>query len=260
MRGLRLALVLVLMCLVGAAQATVSTSASSTTIAGNGSTTAFTYAFIIPSASEAVVSVTNTTVTPNVTATLAASAYSISGLGNAAGGTVTYPLSGPALGVGYFITIARVLPLVQTTSISNQGAFYPQVIEKALDYQMQAIQQLQAQINTMTNEITTGAPIVYSRFRQILTGYSDTASTTDSFIAWNSAAATSKTENLFACNAAAIGATLIIADRANTSGTYPVLIIPNGGDTIVPAASGYLNSNGESVNLTCDGNAHWIAN
>jgi len=50
------------------------------------------------------------------------------------GGTILYPVAGPPLPGGSKITIARILPAVQDTSISNQSIVYPPVIEQALDY------------------------------------------------------------------------------------------------------------------------------
>jgi len=60
------------------------------------------------------------------------------------GGTVTYPLSGAPIPELSSLTIVRTLPLVQTTTISNQGDFAPIVIEEALDELEMQIQQIGA--------------------------------------------------------------------------------------------------------------------
>lgn len=59
-----------------------------------------------------------------------------------AGGSVTYAPLGVPIAIGTSLTIARVLPIVQGTSLANQGASYPKVIEAALDYLTMALQQL----------------------------------------------------------------------------------------------------------------------
>lgn len=130
---------------------TVETNASSVTLAGNGATTSWPFAFLIPGAfdgdqSNVVLTVVDETVTPAVTTTILPGAYTITGVGNPAGGAVTYPLSGSPLAANMFITTQRVLAVVQSTEISNQGGFYPQVLEAALDYLTMLTQQQQAQI------------------------------------------------------------------------------------------------------------------
>lgn len=119
---------------------TISTSSSKIVALGNGATVMFTFGFLIPQSGEEQVIFTDAngvqTILPNTQ-------YMLVGFGNPAGGTVTYPLVGSPIPTGTSLTIARVLPLVQGTTISNQGAFYPQVVEGALDYEMMVSQQLQ---------------------------------------------------------------------------------------------------------------------
>jgi len=119
---------------------------------GNGATTSFPFNFIIPNAGSLVVSITNNNVNPPTTTILASNQYTVTGLGttnefisgSGSGGAVTYPVSGSPLAAGYSITIQRIVPLQQNTSLSNQGAFYPQVVEAALDYLTMAVQQIAA--------------------------------------------------------------------------------------------------------------------
>lgn len=61
------------------------------------------------------------------------------------GGDVTYPLSGSPIPDGSSLTIVRILPETQETQISNQGAFYPRVVEQELDLLMMTIQQVSDQ-------------------------------------------------------------------------------------------------------------------
>ncbi len=124
----------------------LTTTQSTVTYLGNGATTLFAYNFEVPAQSQMVVTLTNNNVSPPVTSVLSTTQYSVSGIGNATGGTVTYPVSGSPLASGWTITIQRVVTYQQSTSLANQGAFYPQVVEAALDYLTMQTQQLAAQI------------------------------------------------------------------------------------------------------------------
>ncbi len=68
--------------------------------------------------------------------------YTVSGVGDPAGITVTYPVSGAPLASTQKITLLRVVDYDQQTSITNQGGFYPRVIEAALDRIVFQCQQL----------------------------------------------------------------------------------------------------------------------
>lgn len=107
---------------------------------GNGVTTSWPYNFIIPDATYAVVTITN--IATGVSTTLLSSQYSISGINNPAGGTVTYPLIGSPLAAGNTLTIQRIVPYSQSTDLTNQDGFYAAVIENELDFLTMQIQQL----------------------------------------------------------------------------------------------------------------------
>lgn len=124
---------------------TVATTSSSVTAQGNGVTTLFNYAFIIPTINDVVVSVVNNTVDPAVVTVLTVSQFTITGLGDPDGGTVEYPLVGSPLATGYSITIERQVPYQQLISIANQGNFYPAVTEQGLDNLEMQIQQVVGQ-------------------------------------------------------------------------------------------------------------------
>lgn len=115
---------------------TISTTSNVVTAPGNGATTVFSFSFVADSSS--YISVIYTDAYGNQT-TLAPAQYTLfinppaTGQLWGVGGTVTYPLSGGPIASGTTLTIARILPLTQNTSISNQGDFYPTVTEKALD-------------------------------------------------------------------------------------------------------------------------------
>lgn len=124
------------------------TIATQTNIAigrGNGATIAFNYGFIIPSLADLVVTYTDAS---GVQTVLDDSQFTVTGIGDAAGGTVTYPISGGAIATGTTLTIQRVVPYTQPTSLVNQGGYYPSVVEAALDNLEMQIQQAVASINT----------------------------------------------------------------------------------------------------------------
>lgn len=122
---------------------TISTTTSSVTIGGNGSTTVFSFDFIIPAAGDEVITYTD----PNGNVTvLTPSQYTVSGFDNPTGGTVTYPLSGSPIPSGSTLTIARELALVQGTSLDNQGPYLPTAVEQALDYLTMLDQQIESQV------------------------------------------------------------------------------------------------------------------
>ncbi len=106
---------------------------------GNGATTVWPYAFIIPTTDTAVITFTDTDGTQTV---LSTAQYTITGIDDANGGNVTYPLTGSPMSVGQSLTIERVVPYTQPTVLTNQGGFYPDVVEGADDWIVMQTQQL----------------------------------------------------------------------------------------------------------------------
>lgn len=107
---------------------------------GNSATTAFPYTFLILSEDDVIVKVYNSD--DFTTTTLAASEYTIDGIGEDTFGEVTYPLSGSPLSAVQFIIIVREVPYTQDTDIPNQSAFLPEVLEEQLDRIVMQTQQL----------------------------------------------------------------------------------------------------------------------
>lgn len=126
---------------------TIPTQQSSNIFLGNGITNSFNFTFVGDSST--YITVTYTDEDGNSTV-LSPSQYTIflnpaaTGALWGIGGTVTYPLAGDPIDDGTSLTIARILPLTQLTSISNQGPFAPQVIESAMDTLEMQIQQVSA--------------------------------------------------------------------------------------------------------------------
>jgi hypothetical protein len=109
---------------------TVSTTSSRVVYLGNGSTTVFPFAFKVAQAADLVVVYTDAT---GADYTLSPSVYSATGFGVDGGGSVTYVPSGAPIATGTRLTIYRDIAITQPTSIDNQGAFWPKVVEAALD-------------------------------------------------------------------------------------------------------------------------------
>lgn len=112
-----------------------SETAKSGPYSGNGATTVFAYGFRILDAShiEVVRTIdgTDSTVSP--------SEYTVSGVGDLGGGNVTFTIAPVA---GQSITIIRNAPFTQQTDLENQGAYYAETIEEALDLAAMRDQQL----------------------------------------------------------------------------------------------------------------------
>ncbi len=63
-------------------------------------------------------------------------------------------LTGGNLTTGYTLTVQRIVPLEQDASIRNQGDFYQEYLETALDYLMMGLQQLNLLVTTTVNSGT----------------------------------------------------------------------------------------------------------
>ena len=113
------------------------------TITGNGSTTVFTYPFFSKDKDTIVVTVTDRAVTPYASTTIDPALYTV----DVEAGTVTYPLTGSPLPATKTITIQRIIPLEQQTDFLNQSSYYIENTETAFDYNMMAIQQLDAKVD-----------------------------------------------------------------------------------------------------------------
>jgi len=70
--------------------------------------------------------------------------------------SITYPLSGSPIAVGTSLTISRILPLIQGTTLANQGSFNPQVVEQALDLNEMQLQQISARTGLLRGSWITG--------------------------------------------------------------------------------------------------------
>ena len=111
---------------------------------GNGATTAFPFSFKVFAATDVAVTVANTQGNESALALGADYAVALNADRDAApGGTVT--LAAP-LASGHRLVVSSAVPNLQPTDITNNGGFYPRVIEDALDRHVAQIQQIDEKI------------------------------------------------------------------------------------------------------------------
>src|SRR5262245_6076456 len=99
------------------------------TFAGNGVTTAFAFDFKVFGAADLVVRLVNNSTGASTLQTLTTH-YSVSGVGEDTGGTVTFLTAPPA---GYTVEIQGATPETQPTSFRNQGRFLEESHEDTAD-------------------------------------------------------------------------------------------------------------------------------
>lgn len=113
--------------------------------AGNGATTAFPFSFKVFAASD--VAVTRADTLGAETALVLNSDFTVAlnpDQDAAPGGTIT--LAAP-LATGHRLAVSSVVPNLQPTDITNNGGFYPRVIEDALDRHVAQIQQIDEKVD-----------------------------------------------------------------------------------------------------------------
>lgn len=111
---------------------------------GNGVADTFDYEFKINDESDLLVTTTDTD--GNDTALTLTTDYTVSGVGDDAGGSIT--LTAGALTNGYGITIEDNVPLSQLTPFGNQAAFYGSLHESALDKVTRLVRRAFNQLDT----------------------------------------------------------------------------------------------------------------
>lgn len=225
---------------------TITTTSSSITYTGDGSNTVWNYSFLIPADSDAVITIT--TIATSETQVLDPSVYTITGINNPVGGSVTYPLSGSPLSTAFRISIQRILPLTQEIDLVNQDGFYPEVVENEFDYLTMLVQQLQDEISRvfivpvgadlnieqLLIDISNGAANATAAAASAASASSSAASATTSK---NSATASAVSAAASAASAASIAASLVVgADSPIINGNF--LVWQRGLSFTSPAALG----------------------
>lgn len=120
---------------------------------------------------------------------------------------------------------------------------------------------LNININGTIYPFPSGAPTTLGTLRVVASGTSDTATSLDGTIAWNSSSALGKSEALYACGSNAQGHLVTIKDEAGTAGTYPITVSPAGGNTIDNGSTYIMAFNYQSTTFQCAGSSgNWIVN
>lgn len=270
---------------------TIATTTSVVTYQGNGATTNFTFSFVGDNSNYIEVYLTNksgiVSLLPDSQYTLILNSAPVGGLWGI-GGSITYPISGTPLTVGNYLTIVRAVPYTQSISISNQGAFYPQAVEQALDVLELQIQQINTDLaytlhvpledivppnelpsakarangylafDANGQPIIVGAPSVtptpgsYATPRRIST----TGTATINIVASDSFGGVSiyqsGTPNTTLQLPDGYGP-FPIFDASLNAGTYAITILPPPGKTILGQSAFYMSFNGQSITAYDDG-------
>lgn len=127
---------------------TPSTARKAGPLLGNGSTTSFPFAFKVFSASDIAVTIANSAGVE--TQLVLNTDYSVTVNANqdtSPGGTVTYPISGPALPSGSVLVIVGDLDYDQSLDLPSGGNFSPLALENQLDRTTMQMQQLKEQVD-----------------------------------------------------------------------------------------------------------------
>ncbi len=272
---------------------TVATTTSTITYLGNGATTTFSFPFIGVTSSDLDVTYidangTSTLLDPSVY-TVIINPVPVGGLWGI-GGSVTYPITTPPvpIQVGTSISITRSVPYTQTVSISNQGAFYPQAVERGLDRLELQIQQIETGLDyairtpmtdpTPPNVLPTytarangylafddnGQPIVttapsstptpgsYATPRKVTT----TGTATINVVAGDSFGGVSIYQSSTPVTTIQLPegyGPFPIFDGSLNASTYPITILPPAGKTILGQTQFVIAFNGQSARFYNDG-------
>lgn len=82
--------------------------------------------------------------------------FQLTKIGDGDEGFVTYPVADSALAAGKQVRIRRIVQLVQTTEIGNEGDFRPQLHERTFDKLVKMIQQVSGGINGSLKRLGDG--------------------------------------------------------------------------------------------------------
>lgn len=129
---------------------TVSSTTNRVDYVGTGITGPYSYPFRIQTETDLTVTVATSA---GVETTLTyLTDYTVSGARARNGGSITLTT---ALATGYALTIRRVVPLTQLTNIRNQGPYFPETVEDALDRGVMMAQQIdEVNVRAMTLPVT----------------------------------------------------------------------------------------------------------
>jgi len=142
---------------------TVSTTTTKNSAAGNGSTTAFTYSFVITAASELKVYIRTDSTGAEALKT-DGTHYNVAGVGAASGGTVTFT-SGNIPASGETVVLLRDTPLTQATDYVENDPFPAAAHEDALDKLTHQVQELQEEVDRSLKASKTVTDLTTPEFK-----------------------------------------------------------------------------------------------
>jgi hypothetical protein len=224
---------------------TVSNQTSSVSSVGNGVTTVFPFSFLVQDSSSIMVSVYDSVAAVSTNLVYNVD-YTVTGLGAAIGGTVTYNPLGVPIPSTKTLTIARQLPYTQDLALQNQSDWNPSALETRLDKQVYMSQQLAAR-NALGLSVPVGSGLdPVATVATLLAAAPASASSATAAAASATAAAASATAAAAAISGITPGAATYLPD----SGTADALVItPN------PAISAYVNGVGFLLQKSAAANA-----
>ena len=219
---------------------------------GNGLTTSFSFAFKVFTTADVLVvrtdlSAFETTLTLNTD-------YSVtlnSNQDSNPGGTVVLPT---ALTTGYLLTLSSQVGALQSTDLTNQGGFYPSVLNTALDKLTILVQQLKEQVGravkTDISSSVTPAQLIATLTTNAANAVASAASAATSAanaLASQVAAAASAAAALVSQNSASSSASSASAS-ASTATTQAALATTNGAAQVSLATTQANNSATSATN------------
>jgi hypothetical protein len=234
---------------------TVETNVSKAQFLGSGSVGPFTFDFRFFLNTEVYVIKTSSAGTDtDLTET---TDYTLTGAGSTSGGSVTLIT---ALAIGEELTIYRVVEPVQTTSIRNQAAFYPEIHESVFDKLVMMVQQITDVVKrSLKMPVTSSVDFVFPREAYAdkllafdVNGNPEFRSSGYSVTVLQGAAGTvspgfhSADSGEVTVNLPAFGE-VIVTKTGNSANL--VTLVPVGASTINGCASYSLTVQGESVHL-----------
>lgn len=151
---------------------TITSVVHEATFTGNGVTTVFPFTFPFLDNSHIIVRLTS--VAGVVTLQTLTTNYTLTGAGGPSGGSVTM-LVAPATGVT--VTVERLVPETQDTDLQNQGAYYAETVETALDKLTMLAQQNVSESELAAAVATAVAGLTVGSYNPVLATGSTTART-----------------------------------------------------------------------------------
>lgn len=180
---------------------------------GNGVTTVFDYEFKITN--ENYIRVIKADAAGVETILTIDADYIVSDVGNPAGGQVALTVPLPT---GQTLTMVPKVPFTQEIDLENQGAYYAETVEGALDLSVMRDQQLQEQINRAVTIPASEDPAQLNGLVADILRLADSADEID-IVATNIAAVGTAATNIAAIIAAPAAATAAAASAAAASGS-----------------------------------------